>query len=281
LKSVDFANEVILVDCSSTDKTAEIAKEAGAKVFKRENNLMLNVNKNYGFTKAENEWILNLDADERVTTGLREEIEKILKSSTDITAFSIPRKNIIFGKWIRHTGWYPDLQTRLFRRGKAKFPEVHVHEQIKVDGEISELTSPLDHESYASVMEFLLKFFTIYAPNEADVLIKDNEYNFSASDFLTRPSSEFINRFYNQKGYKDGLHGLALSLLMAFYHFVVVALIWEKKDFTESGEDMRKVVDENAGNIKKELKYWDLQSKAEGAGLVKSFFYRLRRKISS
>lgn len=279
LKSIDFADEIIVVDCSSTDKTSEIAKELGAKVYKRENNLMLNVNKNFGFTKAEGEWILNLDADERVTEDLRDEIKKITESGSDFSAYSIPRKNIIFGKWIRHTGWYPDLQVRLFKTGKAKFPAKHVHEQIEVEGDIGQICSPMSHESYKSIGEFLLKFFTIYAPNEADVLVKDSNYKFSPSDFFTRPFSEFIKRFYYHEGYKDGLPGLTLSILMAFYHFVVVALVWEKNGFVDVGTDTKSLVNENLKLIKKEYMYWDYKSNS--SSFPKSLWYRLRLKFYS
>lgn len=281
LVSVDFADEIILVDNSSTDKTAAIAKSLGAKIYTRENNPMLNTNKNFGFTKAENEWILSLDADERVTGELKKEIIDVLgKDTNDVSAFSMPRKNIIFGKWIEHTGWYPDFQIRLFRRSKAKFPALHVHEQIKVEGEVHKLRSPIYHESYKTITEFLTKFFTIYAPNEAEVLLKDKNYNFSTADFLKKPFSEFINRFYYHKGYKDGVHGLTLSLLMAFYHLTVVAFVWEKKGFTPEEDDSRQVVNSALPSLQKELKYWDLQSKSEDASLPKSVFYRLIRKIS-
>src|SRR3989344_6713802 len=100
LKSVEFSDEIILVDGSSTDRTVEIAKKFKTKIYKRENNPMLNINKNFGFTKAKGDWILSLDADERVSEDLKKEINKVLKNVKDVNGYWIPRKQIIFGKWI-------------------------------------------------------------------------------------------------------------------------------------------------------------------------------------
>lgn len=283
LKSVKgFADEIIVVDNSSTDGTATIAKSFGAKTHRRINNLMLNVNKNFGFTKAKNDWILNLDADERLTDELKTEIATVLAEELpeDVSAFAIPRKNIIFGKWIEHTGWYPDYQLRLFRKSKGQFLEKHVHEQLDVDGKIQNLLYPMLHESYSSIREFLLKFFVIYAPNEAEQLMKTENYQYRVSDFVARPWSEFIKRFQVEKGYKDGLHGLILSLLMAFYHFVVICYVWEKKKFSDLNENVENVLETQLIKSKKEYTYWKRTNKMHDASnLFKKSVYRIQRKI--
>src|SRR3989344_3655909 len=133
LKSVkDLADEIIFVDNTSTDKTVEITKKYTKKIFVRENDpVMLNRNKNFGFTKATGDWILSLDADERLTPELSAEIRNSIRAH-QFVAYEIPRKNIIFGKWIQHSIWWPDYNLRLFRRGKGKFPEKHVHEKLVV-----------------------------------------------------------------------------------------------------------------------------------------------------
>ncbi len=144
LKSVTFADEIIVVDNESTDKTVEIAKKYKAKVTSKPNNKMLNINKNAGIAKAASDWILYLDADERVTKELQNEIKAILnQDSPDVAGYFIPRKNIIFGRWIEYAGMYPDYQMRLFKRGKGKYPEIHVHEMIDVDGKVAYLQSSL------------------------------------------------------------------------------------------------------------------------------------------
>jgi len=282
LRSVSFADEIVVVDNSSLDGTGTIASSFGARVYKRPNNLMLNTNKNFGFSKAKGDWILNLDADERVTEDLQKEIKEKVESEIPlgISAFAIPRKNIIFGKWIEHTGWYPDNHIRMFRKGKAKFSEKHVHEQITVDGEIEKLNSPLLHESYKTIREFLMKFFVIYAPNEAENILQSDKYQFSASEFLKKPISEFTSRFYLQKGYKDGIHGLVLSLLMAFYHFVVVCYVWEQKKFVNTSKDSRDVLEPELKHASKDIRWWGLTSAIhETKSPFSKFKNRVQRKL--
>lgn len=275
LESVSFADEIIFIDNFSTDKTDEISREYTSKVFTCPNNPMLNVNKNFGFTKATGEWILSLDADERVTPELRREIEsRIMNHESGINGYWIPRKNIIFGKWIRHTGWYPDYQLRLFKKGKGKFPEIHIHEMVEVRGETANLKGHIEHLNYESILQFLVKLTNIYVPNEAKVLI-DNGYKITWQDCLGMSTREFINRFFAQKGYKDGLHGLVLSLLMAFYHLIVFIKIWEKQGFKEQKIKLDSIAKESK-KVQKEFKYWFLTAKI---GQTRSFFDRLKLKF--
>ncbi|MCL4417363.1 MAG: glycosyltransferase family 2 protein, partial [Actinobacteria bacterium] len=131
LKSVvHLAEEIIVVDNASTDNTSKIAKKYATKVYSQKNDpRLIDLQKNFGFEKATGDWILCLDADERITPELNEEIRGLLKNGeSDTEGYYIPRKNIIFNKWIKHTGWYPDYQLRLFRREKGKFTKEHFHE---------------------------------------------------------------------------------------------------------------------------------------------------------
>ena len=158
LKSLEFADEIIVVDNSSVDKTAEIAKKYTAKIFTQKNNPKeIDLQKNFGFEKAGNEWILSIDADEEVSPELAKEIKEMLAKKTTVNGFWIPRKNIIFGKFIEHSGWYPDPQLRLFRKGEAKFVKAHVHEPVKLNGESAYLSQHLIHHHYNSISNFLLK----------------------------------------------------------------------------------------------------------------------------
>ena len=128
LASVSWADEIIFVDNSSTDETSRIAKQFTSKVFKRPNNPMLNVNKNFGFSKATSDWILSLDADEEITKELAQEIRSAINAQNELSGYWIPRKTILFGKWIMHGLWWPDKQLRLFKKNKGKFPGIHVYE---------------------------------------------------------------------------------------------------------------------------------------------------------
>lgn len=277
LKSVGFADEIILVNNSSTDKTENLAKKYTSKIFTRENNLMLNVNKNFGFSKATGDWILCLDDDERITDALAVEIKKIVKDNkSQINGYFIPRKNIIFGKWIEHTGWYPDPQLRLFKNGKGKFEEKHVHEMIKVDGALEYLKEPMLHYNYKSISQFLNKMSNIYASNEAEVLISQG-YKVKFADAIRFPLKEFLSRFFAQEGYKDGFHGLMLSIFMAFYHFCVFAFVWEEQGFSEieQGNILEKSSKEFVG-AGKEISFWLNSEKIKNTkNPIKKIFYKI------
>lgn len=280
LESVKWADEIIFVDNSSTDKTVEIAKKYTSKIFVRPNNLMLNINKNFGFTKAQGNWILSLDSDEQITAELSKEIRtKINNRDSIINGYYIPRKNIIFGKWIRYTGWYPDYQLRLFKKDFGKFEEQHVHEMIKLEGTSGQLTTPMIHYNYETIDQFLRKLTTIYTSNEAEQLIKKG-YTFNYLDAMRFPMKEFLSRFFAREGYKDGLHGLVLSLFMAFYHFIVFTKIWEQKKFVSVDENILQSVSEEIKKNEKDFKYWFLKIKIdESKNSITKHFYKLRNKI--
>lgn len=281
LKSVSWASEIIVVDGTSTDKTLDIVKKYTSKVFVRPNNLMLNVNKNFGFSKASGDWILNLDSDERVTPELAREIKERIKNcklkiESCADGYWVPRKNIIFGKWIEHTGWYPDPQLRLFRRGKGKFPEQHVHEMVKVEGEVGRLNEHILHYNYDSISQFMQKLGTIYGPNEADQLIKKG-YVFNWKDAIRFPFKEFLSRFFAREGYRDGFHGLMLSLLMSFYHFIVFSYIWEKQKFKQiDGKEILTETEKEIVQSSKDLFFWFSKEKAK---LIKNPLKKILNKI--
>lgn len=265
LKSIEWADEIILVDNSSTDKTAQIARRYTAKIFEQKNNpLAIDLQKNFGFSKANNDWILSLDADERVTPELAKEIQLAIKQpNNEITGYYIPRKNIIFGKWIEHTGWYPDHQLRLFRKGKGEFVKKHVHEMLEVKGEADYLSQHLLHYNYETIHQFLERHISLYAPNEAEERIQKG-YVFDYLDAIRFPLREFLSRFFARGGYKDGLHGLILSLFMAFYHLLIFTLVWEKQKFKEV--EVENILGETEKEFKKsykEMMSWFLNEKVK------------------
>ncbi len=276
-----IADEIILIDNSSTDKTPIIARKFTDKVFIRENNTMLNVNKNFGFQKAANEWILSLDADERVTPELADEILSVISNQkSEISGYYIPRKNIIFGKWIKNTGWYPDYQLRLFKKSAGRFEEKQVHEMLSIDGSTEKLTQNMEHLNYESISQFLEKMVRVYTVSEADNLISSG-YKLNLSDIVSKPLSEFMKRYFFEKGYKDSFHGLALSLLMAFYHLVVFLRVWEQNGYPETDNSL-KIVQEGSKKMKREYRHWLYQSKIdETSNVFKKNTLRIKRKTSS
>ena len=230
LQSLTFVDEIIVIDNSSTDKTTQIAKKFTSKIYSQPNRKMLNTNKNYGFSKAKNTWILNLDADERCTPELKKEIEDLFKKEISFSGFEMPRKNIIFGKWIRHGIWWPDYQLRLFKREKGKFDCRHVHEKLNLKGKLGKLKNPLVHYSYQTIDQYIYKFTHIYTDSEVENFLKSDKKIYWW-DAIRMPVDDFLANFLARKLYKEGLHGLILSILQSFYAFVVFCKIWEKQKF--------------------------------------------------
>lgn len=278
LTSVNWADEIIVIDNSSIDNTKEIALKHGAIVYTRKNNLMLNINKNYGFTRVRNEWVLSLDADERITDELVQEIDIKLKTNKHINGFWIPRKNIIFGKWIQNSIWWPDYQLRLFKKGFGKFPEIDVHEMIDITGDTEKLESPMLHYNYDSVSQYIMKMDKVYTENAVQNYISSGkELNWYSC--IRMPVSDFLKTFFLQKGYKDGLHGLVLSSLQAFYSLVIFAKVWEKNGFPEynNKEFLKKVINEFNKNAI-EFRYWIYTAFIEnGKNDLHKLFYKLKR----
>ncbi len=280
----DFADEIIVVDNDSSDKTASIAKKFTNKVFSQKNNpLDIDRQKNFGFSKATKDWTLSLDADERVTPELAEEIKQVTRdqrpmANGQIIGYWIPRKNIIFGKWIQHTGWYPDYHLRLFKTGKGRYTKAHVHEDIEVDGEKAYVHTDLLHDHINSIQQFISRNLLVYAKNEALDKVSQG-YIFSPLDVVWFPAREFMSRFFAREGYRDGLHGLVLSLLMAAYHLAVFAYIWEEKGFTQQDVSLGEV-EKTVQAIGKESKYWFTTSEIfNEKNPLKKMLLKTKRKI--
>ncbi len=209
LQSVSFADEVILIDCESSDRTVEIAEQFGAKVHSRSNNPNLNVNKNFSFDQACGDFILSIDADEVIPPDLAAEIAETIENNPQHTAWFIPRRNYYFGRWLKHGGNYPDRQLRLFKRGEARFPEKHVHERIRVDGSIGRLKQPMDHFTYQSTEECREKLVR-YADFEARHLYTNGVRPsiLKAAYFLYwMPLLRFVRRYIIKLGFLDGRAG--------------------------------------------------------------------------
>ena len=279
LGSLSFADEIIIVDNGSTDNTVAISKQYNAKIYQKVNNLMLNLNKNFGFSKASGDWILNLDADEVVENNLKKEIDNVI-SKDEAEGFLIPRKNIIFNKWIKHSLWWPDYQLRLFKNGRGKFPCKHVHEMLSVDGRVLKLNNPLTHYNYESISQFIYKLDKIYSDNEAVHFIQSGK-SLHWLDLIRMPFADFIKTFFAQKGYLDGIHGLILSLLQAFYQIIVFAKIWEKKNFlVDEPNNLLKEFFGELGRMLKEFRYWKRTSQyEETVSPTQKLFLRIMRKL--
>lgn len=279
LKSADFADEIIVINNESTDNTPKIAKKLGATVIDHKNNPdNLNLAKNFGFKKAKHEWIMSLDPDERIDSQLKKEIQYILKHTKDIKAsgYRIPRKNIIFGKWIEHGLWYPDYQNRLFKKDQGKFACVHNHEPLEIKGKTLTLKGHIKHLNYQTVSQYLQKIDKQYSQNEADTFLQEKNNKVYWYDAIRFPFQDFLTNYFARGSYKDGLHGLVLSLMQAFYMFIVFCKIWEKKGFKEKDihlQDTHKELD----RIGSQIKYWMfLKRQDEEKNMLKKLILKIR-----
>ncbi|MBI3282687.1 glycosyltransferase family 2 protein, partial [Candidatus Curtissbacteria bacterium] len=186
-----LANEIIFIDNTSLDNTVKIAKKYTDKIYTRENDpVNLNINKNFGFSKATGDWIISLDADERLTPQLAREIKKATIDK-NVNGYDIPRKNIIFGKWIKHSIWWPDYNLRLFRRGRGKFAAKHVHEKLSVVGKVGKLENPMVHYNYQTVSQFINKLNKTYTESETENFLSSGKsiYWFDA---IRWPVADFV-----------------------------------------------------------------------------------------
>jgi glycosyltransferase involved in cell wall biosynthesis len=266
LRSVrGIADEMIVFDESSVDKTKEIAEGLGAKVFTVVHEPHFHITKQKAINKAQGEWILQLDADERVTLVLSEEIKKVismtqgeLKNRTinpkkerlfkrqqallvqrdgeigkpgEIVAFFIPRKNFFLGKAIVHGGLYPDGVIRLFKKGRANLPSEDVHAQMKIDGEVAWLENDLEHNdspTFAKYLKRMNRYTSLHAGELKEKKVKKNFSSFMYYVFF-KPMGVFCSLYFRHKGILDGGRGFLWSLFSSLHYPVAYFKYWTGK----------------------------------------------------
>jgi glycosyltransferase involved in cell wall biosynthesis len=208
------ARTLIVLDADADAQTTEVARQVAERV-EMSPFVSFSAQRNRALEFASTEWVFFIDADERCTSELAQEISRAL-TRTDCDAFRVSRRNILFGHEVRHTGWWPDYQLRLLRRSRARYDEMRqVHEFPQVEGEICTLLEPLIHFNYGTWGQFFRKQRS-YGPLEARALY-DLGQRARPRSLLGQPLREFKRRFFDYKGYRDGLLGLALSIAMAVY----------------------------------------------------------------
>jgi glycosyltransferase involved in cell wall biosynthesis len=227
LESVRWADERIVVDSGSTDRTVELARAKGATVMQVQW-------RGYGATKndalehATGDWILWLDADERVTPELAAEIrEKLAENNPGIAGYSVARRAYFLGKCIRHSGWYPSRVTRVFRRNAGRFTETQVHEQLVLDGALATLHHDLLHFTDPDLQHYFQKFNSYTSLAAQDMATAGRR--FSLYDVIVRPPFLFLKMFILRRGFLDGVHGFVLAFVSMTYVFVKYAKLWERQ----------------------------------------------------
>ena len=236
LKSVTWADDIFVVDSFSTDRTLDIAREYTDHIVQHEY-VNSATQKNWAIPQAASDWIMVLDADERVTPELKARILDILESGTPCDGFSIKRMTTFFGKLIRHCGWNRDYLVRLWRRGKGRYEDLEVHADVIVDGQVGTIYEYLIHHTYTSFAQYLEKFgrYTTWAAND----LHKKGRRAGPINLTLRPMWRFFCMYVLRRGFLDGRHGLVLCTLGTFSVFMKYAKLWDLRRKDEKGTSGR------------------------------------------
>jgi glycosyltransferase involved in cell wall biosynthesis len=239
-----------VLDCGSTDGTAEIARAHGAQVYRAEHTPNLNVNKNRCIALARQEWVLLLDADEVVGEALAREIRTVVARNPRENGFWIPRRNWYFGHLVRYGGQYPDYQLRLFRRGTLRFPEQHIHEYPLLRGTAGRLREALDHFPYETLSHYLAKMDRDTEFHAQYLLRRYGRAHLGRllRLVLLRPAWRFLERYLLWQGFRDGFAGFLCAWLDGVNSIVAAAKYWQVSEqmgsehvLSEANRDVRGV----------------------------------------
>jgi (heptosyl)LPS beta-1,4-glucosyltransferase len=243
LESVRWADEIVVVDAESADRTVELAKAYTPKVFVRAWP-GYGPQKNFAMDQATGDWILIVDADERVSEELREEIQGVLRNTpspspsrgegSDVAAYRIPRRNFYYGCWIQGAGQYPDPQLRLIRRGRGRYNDLPVHEHLEADGPIGTLHGHLDHHTHPTVLAHELKIER-YSTLAAQERIRHGKPKVAWYHLLVNPPWTFVKFYVLRGGFRDGLPGLIVSGFSGAHVLLKYAKLWERAHVAPSG----------------------------------------------
>ena len=227
LDSVAFADEIVVVDSHSTDDTVAIARRHTERVFVRDWAGYVD-QKNYAASQASHDWILSLDADERVTPALADEIKATLAAAPSQQAYRIPRVTWHFGRWIRSTDWYPDYQLRLYDRRAARWTGKYVHEAVTVNGTVGRLRNELEHYAYRDIADHLetMDRYTTYAAQQ----MHESGRRATLLQVAGHPPLAFLRNYIARGGFRDGVAGLTISAMNSYYVFLKFAKLWELEE---------------------------------------------------
>lgn len=237
LDALSWADEVLVVDSGSTDGTADLARAKGARVIVREWPGSYAAQKNFAAGETAHDWILSVDADERVTPELASEIQTMLQTDPPVGGYRIPRLTWHLGRWIRRTDWYPDYQLRLYDRRRAHWPPRLVHESVRADGPIGYLTNDLQHYAYRDIAHHhqAMDRYTTLAARQ----MHEQGRRAGVLDVVIHPPAAFLRNYLLKRGFMDGLPGFIISAMNAYYVFLKFAKLWELQNVRRSKFEVR------------------------------------------
>jgi len=225
LASVAFCDEIVVVDSGSSDRTRHIATAAGARVILNEPWPGFAAQRNVAVEAAVHDWVIALDADERVAPPLREEIEALRGRGFDCAGYRIPRVAYYLGRWVRATDWYPDPQVRLFDRTHARWEGAHVHESVQVKGRVGRLRSDMVHHPYTDISDHMKKidrYTTLWAQQAFEEGRRTNVVEMAGNCFWT-----FFRNYVLKRGFVLGSAGFTISTLNSYYTYTKLAKLQE------------------------------------------------------
>ncbi len=227
LESVSWADEIVVVDSFSTDRTVEICSEFTSRVYKREWKGYID-QKRYALEQAGHEWVVFVDADERMSPGLIREVqEELAGDSGEWDGYYFPRHVYYLGRWVLHGEWYPDYKLRLFRKRCGSIRGVEPHDRVALEGRTRRLRSPLWHFTYRSIGDQVDRI-NDFSSISAEVM-EDEGTRFSMLALLGRPAAAFIRGYFLRRGFRDGIPGLIVAFSISFGVFVKYAKLWERR----------------------------------------------------
>ena len=270
----DIADEIIVVDMQSKDKTVEIAQSLGAKTYSFKDHGYVEPARNFALSKATKAWTLVLDADERLPKSVKNEILRLVKEGK-YDGFKFPFKNILLGKWIEHSMWWPDYHIRLFRTGHLDWP-TGVHQDQNFKGTLFEVEAKeknaFVHYNIADIRE-MLSMVDEYSSVEAIFKSKKNP---KPEDLIEYLDKEFKWRYFEHQGYLDGMHGFILAKFMNIYRFLEVAKYWEREGYKQMFNPVELKIAAEAGYSQDKQKDDEINRlKSDLTRIQSSKFYKL------
>ena len=231
LETVAWIDDIVVVDSGSTDDTVTIAQRYTDRVTAREWE-GYGAQKNHAAGLAAHDWVLSLDADERISTELAAEIQQVMRAGPTVQGYRIPRTTQYLGRWIRSTDWYPDHQLRLYDRRVASWNTRYVHESVTVEGRVGRLRSEIRHHAYRSLSHHLATIdrYTTLAVKQ---MLAD-EQRAGWFDLIGHPPLVFLRNYVLRLGFRDGIPGLIISLMNSYYVFLKFAKLWEQQRVSDS-----------------------------------------------
>lgn len=275
----DLADEVVVVDTESTDNSAEIAKKLGCRVFSHPYIGIVEPVRNFSITKARGDWVLLLDADEEISPDLNSFIRQAI-SSTGADYYRIPRKNLIFGSWIKSHHWWPDYVYRLFRKGYVTWEDT-IHGIPQTRGAGSDFPADekhaIIHHHYTSISQYVNRL-NRYTDFQLIALQKSKKI-FVWTDLIIRPFQEFLIQYFTREGFKDGIHGLSLAGLQSFSELVLYLKFWQSLGFPKTSISLPNLFS-TLRSQSKQYSWWYYEKRISEPGNFPRILFKIKRKIS-